>query len=102
MSDKKVNIISGVGLSILSITAFMLAIAGCDKADKVEASVEASVEGNFEVVGDSFIKSKKAVEIVDKETGVHYLLVSSSHGVAITPLYNADGSLKVEGGSENE
>ena len=31
MSDKKVNIISGVGLSILSITAFMLAIAGCDK-----------------------------------------------------------------------
>ena len=100
MSDKKVNIISGVGLSILSITAFMLAIAGCDKVNKVE--VEASVESNFEVVGDSFIKSKKAVEIVDKETGVHYLLVSSSHGVAITPLYNADGTLKVEGGSKNE
>lgn len=98
MSDKKVNIISGVGLSILSITAFMLAIAGCDKVDKVEASVE----GNFEVVGDSFIKSKKAVEIIDKETGVNYLLVSSNHSVAITPLYNADGTLKVEGGNENE
>ena len=27
MSDKKVNIISGVGLTVLSITAFMLAIA---------------------------------------------------------------------------
>lgn len=100
MSSKKVNIISGVGLTVLSITAFMLAIAGCDKVNKVE--VEASVESNFEVVGDSFIESKKAVEIVDKETGVHYLLVSSSYGVAITPLYNADGSLKVEGGNENE
>lgn len=100
MSDKKVNIISGVGLSILSITAFMLAIAGCDKVNKVE--VEASVESNFEVVGDLFIKSNKAVEIIDKKTGVYYLLVSSNHGIAITPLYNADGTLKVEGGNENE
>lgn len=100
MSDKKVNIISGVGLSILSITAFVLAIAGCDKVNKVE--VEASVESNFEVVGDSFIESKKAVEIVDKDTGVNYLLVSTKGGIAITPLYNADGSLKVEGGNENE
>lgn len=100
MSSKKVNIISGVGLTVLSITAFVLAIAGCDKVNKVE--VEASVESNFEVVGDSFIESKKAVEIVDKETGVSYLLVSSNHGMAITPLYNADGTLKIEGGNENE
>lgn len=35
-------------------------------------------------------------EIVDSETGVHYLIVMDKNGedYAITPLYNADGTLK--------
>lgn len=32
---------------------------------------------------------------VDEETGVNYLWINSSAGVAITPRYNADGSLYV-------
>ena len=100
MSDKKVNIISGVGLSILSITAFMLAIAGCDKADKVE--VEDSVGGGFKIADESMVDGIYATEIVDKETGVYYLVLRNNGRVAITPLYNADGTLKVEGGNENE
>ena len=100
MSDKKVNIISGVGLTVLSITAFMLAIAGCNKVNKVK--VEGSVESNFEVVGDSKIDGAYATEIIDKGTGVYYLVLRNNGDVAITPLYNADGSLKVEGGNEDE
>lgn len=34
--------------------------------------------------------------IYDKETGVEYLIINNSHsGIAITPLYNADGSFKL-------
>ena len=100
MSDKKVNIISGVGLTVLSITAFMLAIAGCDKVNKVE--VEGRVESGFKIGHDSKIDGIYATEIVDKETGVYYLVLRNNGDVAITPLYNADGMLKVEGVNENE
>lgn len=100
MSNKKVNIISGVGLTVLSITAFMLAIAGCNKVNKVE--VEASVESGFKIGHNSKIDGIYATEIVDERTGVYYLVLRNNGDVAITPLYNADGSLKVEGGSENE
>lgn len=100
MSDKKVNIISGVGLTVLSITAFMLAIAGCDKVNKVE--VEASVGGGFKIADESMVDGAYATEIVDNDTGVYYLILRNNGRVAITPLYNADGTLKVEGGNENE
>ena len=100
MSNKKVNIISGVGLTVLSITAFMLAIAGCDKVNKVK--VEGSVESGFKIGHNSKIDGAYATEIIDKGTGVYYLVLRNNGDVEITPLYNADGSLKVEGGSENE
>ena len=29
--------------------------------------------------------------IVDRETGVHYLLVHSGYGIAVTPLLGSDG-----------
>lgn len=98
MNSKKANIISGVGLTVLSITAFMLAVAGCDKTDKVEASVE----GNFKIDYNSKIDGIYATEVIDKDTGVYYLILRNNGDVAITPLYNADGTLKVEGGSKNE
>ena len=100
MSDKKVNIISGVGLTVLSITAFMIAIAGCNKVNKVE--VDASVESGFKIGHNSKIDGTYATEIVDERTGVYYLVLRNNGDVAITPLYNADGTLKVEGGNENE
>ena len=100
MSDKKVNIISGVGLSILSITAFVIAIAGCDKVNKVE--VEASVGGGFKIVDESMVDGAYVTEIVDNDTGVYYLVLRNGKGITVTPLYNVDGSLKVEGGNTNE
>ena len=33
--------------------------------------------------------------IVDDETGIEYLIVRQSKGIGVTPLYNADGSVKI-------
>ena len=35
-----------------------------------------------------------AVEIVDPETGVHYLVIDEYYGTAVTPMYDADGNIK--------
>ena len=34
-------------------------------------------------------------EIIDPETGVHYLLIMGTESMTMTPMYNADGTLKV-------
>lgn len=100
MNSKLMNIVSGFGIVTLSAIAVVLAVAGCDKVNKVE--VEASVESGFKISHNSKIDGIYATEIVDKETGVYYLVLRNNGRVAITPLYNADGTLKVEGGNENE
>ena len=35
-------------------------------------------------------------KLVDKETGVEYLLVKKGVHQSLTPMYNADGTLKTE------
>lgn len=35
-------------------------------------------------------------EVIDHETGVHYLFASTNRGAGFTPMYNSDGSIKVE------
>ena len=100
MNSKLMNIVSGFGIVTLSAIAVVLAVAGCDKVNEVE--VEASVESGFKISRNSKIDGIYATEIVDKGTGVYYLVLRNNGRVAITPLYNADGTLKVEGGNENE
>lgn len=100
MNSKLMNVVSGFGIVTLSAIAVILAVAGCDKVNKVE--VEASVESGFKISHNSKIDGIYATEIVDKEAGVYYLVLRNNGRVAITPLYNADGTLKVEGGNENE
>ena len=54
------------------------------KSKKEKRFVHLSREGSaFDVQKDI---------IVDRETGVHYLLVHSGYGIAVTPLLNADGT----------
>ena len=100
MNSKLMNIVSGFGIVTLSAIAVVLAVAGCDKVNKVE--VEASVESGFKISHNSKIDGIYATEVIDKDTGVYYLILRNNGRVAITPLYNADGTLKVEGGNENE
>lgn len=35
-------------------------------------------------------------EIVDHDTGVHYIFVALGYAGGFTPMYNSDGSIKVE------
>lgn len=98
MKTKMVNWSIKLGLVGLTTIATTLAIVGCDvdEVNKVEASVDSHIKVSREVkVADR----QRAYEIVDKETGVHYLAITSDDyraGSSITPLYNADGTLKVD------
>lgn len=99
MKTKMVNWSIKLGLVGLTTVATTLAIVGCD-VDEVN-KIEASVDSNFTVVENVFnIDHKVAIEIVDEDTGVHYLILYNTYshksGIAITPLYNADGTLKVD------
>lgn len=61
---------------------------------------------NYEVVNNSnkdFLEFKKSsnnttgdvfYEFVDPDTGVHYLYINGYQAVTVTPMYNADGTLK--------
>lgn len=76
----------------------LLVLGAC--VNRASQPVEASVDSKFKVVGRSNVSIVGALfstEIVDSETGVHYLIVSdyrAEGGIGITPVYNADGTLK--------
>lgn len=54
------------------------------KSQKEKRFIHISREGSgFDVQKDI---------LVDRETGVHYLLVHSGYGIAITPLLSSDGT----------
>ena len=42
---------------------------------------------------EGYIMNNRPYHLIDNITGVVYVVVPSSHGVAITPAYNPDGSL---------
>lgn len=48
----------------------------------------------------SSLHELKIDEIIDKDTGVHYLLCAhyghNGNTLAITPMYNSDGTLKTD------
>ena len=85
MKRKLLTIILMVTLSITSLTA-------CGQKD---------TEGVFSE--DLIIENKyigyfgKTTEIIvyDKNTKVKYLVIKEKYGLAITPLYNTDGTLQI-------
>ena len=59
----------------------------------------AKKEKRFEVIfkDGSELKEEGVRQIlVDKETGVHYLLWKSGYGAGITPLLDSEGKITVE------
>lgn len=86
-----------MGAVMLCGMVFMGACYG----NETQQEIKASVNSNFEVIDEGghteLAAGLYSTEIVDNETGVHYLVISSSRadgGISITPLYNADGTLK--------
>lgn len=85
-------------IKTLVIACGLLVLGAC--ANGAPQQVEASVDSGFKVVSKDHVSlamGMYSTEIVDTETGVHYLIVSSTRadgGIGVTPLYNADGTLK--------
>ena len=85
-------------IKTLVIACGLLVLGAC--ANGAPQQVEASVDSGLRVVGSNYTSITSHIystEVVDTETGVHYLIISSSGidgGIGITPMYNADGTLK--------
>lgn len=84
------RLLIGLALSIIMV--------GCTKTQTQENAnadysrfIKSSKE---EIDGKSYIVAK------DKNTGVEYLIVYDTHdfrtGISVTPLFNADGTLKTD------
>ena len=66
---------------------------GCSSQESEE-----SKNGKFIVYKDSgnTFLNNNFIEAVDKETGVHYLVIDGGYGIAVCPMYNTDGTIKTE------
>lgn len=59
-------------------------------------SSQESEETRYTAYERSKINGFRFTELVDKDTGVHYLVVDGGYGCAVSPMYNADGTIKTE------
>lgn len=84
------RLLIGLALSIIMV--------GCTKTqtqENVNADYSRFIKSSKEEIdGKSYIVAK------DKNTGVEYLIVYDTNycrtGISVTPLYNADGTLKTD------
>ena len=77
---------------ILAVTlclVFLFGLTGCKKEKSYFTFSSKYV--NFEVIEDWDYFNKV---LVDKDTGVLYIYYKDNYGQTLTPLYNADGTLK--------
>lgn len=85
-------------IKALFVACVLVVLGAC--ANGASQQVEASVDSGLRVIGSNYTSITSHIystEVVDTETGVHYLIISSSGidgGIGITPMYNADGTLK--------
>ena len=84
------RLLIGLALSIIMV--------GCTKTqtqENMNADYSRFIKSSKEEIdGKSYIVAK------DKNTGVEYLIVYDTHdfitGISVTPLFNADGTLKTD------
>lgn len=79
-------------ISILLVIAFVL--VGCGSNDS--SKISATNDSHFIISYENEEHSQYIYTLKDKDTGVCYLLILKvgTGGSSITPLYNADGTLK--------
>lgn len=87
---KKISLL----LMAIGILMIGIGIGGC-ASENVNSAVDAGINDNWE--------SKRVrhdlVEVIDPETGVHYLLHDIGYrdgGTAITVMYDSDGRIKCD------
>lgn len=86
-----------LALSVLLIVLTASHMTGCSKEDIVKNS-QADPNSRFYRVDkqNENVMGSSYYDILDQETGVHYLVVHSAYGTGVCPMYNSDGSIKVE------
>lgn len=80
---------SKVLLLILIVLNVAVFIAACKDSEGYNTPPEKP----FEVISEGYYEGIPVMELKDKDTGVHYLILNDD---AITVMYNADGSLKID------
>lgn len=76
---------------VFACAALALSLAGCGNIP-----TEGEEHGSPRIVSDTDTGAY-CVIFTDTETGVQYMYVKCGYGVAITPMYNADGTPYVDG-----
>lgn len=76
-------------LVLMLCLALMLGLTACKKEKSYFTF--SSKYANFEVIEDWDYFRKV---LVDKDSGVLYIYYKDNYGQTLTPLYNADGTLK--------
>ena len=83
---------------VMAAIAMCFLLAGCGGEKDVE-DVESEFANKYFDLHEIYKKGCNRV-VYDKNTGVMYFLESSGYRFGITPIYNADGSLKLYDGYE--
>jgi hypothetical protein len=93
-------------LNILAITFLLSMTVGCSNSNKHGNDCKCSSCSMAITNEEKRLENETFLELIhrrngfyeykDIETGVHYLLFSNTCGSAITPMYNSDGTLKVD------
>lgn len=83
-----------LALSVLLIILTASHMTGC----LGQASASDKIDSRFYKVDSEYSGSPDGYfyEIVDTTTGVHYLVFHQYGGGGLAPMYNSDGSIKVE------
>lgn len=77
-----------LGLALIGV----IGLTACSGNNGV---AEAKGESNIKLYTETINWDFHTYEIVDEDTGVHYLIAKDAEGLAITPMYVPNGVLKV-------
>ena len=80
-------------IAIFMALVIVFALCGCSNPEKGDTS---PISNDFVVLDYEFFGGNNAYEnyiVCHKDTGVVYLIIEGGYRLAITPLYNADGSV---------
>ena len=80
-------------LGAIALVFALLALTGCGSG---QATADTRWVAYGQTVGSyDGTRTPGAYMLVDRDTGVTYLVVRDGYGVAITPIYDNDGNVKV-------
>ena len=86
-----------IALILIVVLSFVTWLTSCDDIDSITYDIPAenNIDTYFTEVAICSTSGGTTKIVYDNDTKVMYLIISENSGRAITPLYNADGTLKI-------